>query len=169
MEKSRTATSGCDSVASFSADGPSPASATTDMSGCASTSAFSPARTTAWSSANSTRIVFTVLSLVILARERHPDEHRRPLPRVGLDLERPADERRPFLHAEKSQFVFGTGRFANRLRIEAAAVVLHYHQQVIAAAFQDHAHATRRGVLAHVGERLHHDPVQVRLDVRRQT
>src|SRR5438874_10047442 len=99
MEKSSTATSGCASAASFSADGPSPASATTDMSGCASTSALSPVRTTAWSSASSTRIFFTGPPLI--AGQRHPDEDRRPLARVGFDLECAADQRRPLLHAEQ--------------------------------------------------------------------
>src|SRR6185437_6895305 len=99
---------------------PSAASPTTSMSGSALSSAFRPARSTAWSSASSTRIrgacagrspLSTGDGLTTAMSEHHVVERDarqdvRAGARIALDAELAVHQRQPLLHSEQAQSAF---------------------------------------------------------------
>src|SRR5207237_3189941 len=105
------------------ASSPSAASPTTAIPGWALTRAFSPSRTTAWSSARKTRNS-PIATLPVPAREWDPGDDRRAPPGPGLDRQRTADQRRPLPHPEQAQPTpAGPGR-GGRVGVEPPPVVL---------------------------------------------
>src|SRR4051812_17224561 len=167
MDTSMTATSGPSSVARGRAPSPSAASATTSMSAWASIRARSPARTTLWSSARSTRSLAVMTRLPRWSTEGDAGSHRRPLAVARLDQEGPAHQAHPLAHPEQAQSPAARPR-PDPLRVEPPAVILDQGGQLVPAPLHDHADLPRRGVLGDVVQRLLHDPIDRRLDVQRQ-
>src|SRR5512133_1190305 len=116
MAMSMTTTSGSYSSARRTLSRPSPASATTAISGCFSSRARSPSRTTVWSSASSMRMgIFLVLGGPL--QRQCGDDGRSP-PRLRFDGEPAAEASNALLHAEQAEAADDAG-------VEAVAVVAH--------------------------------------------
>ena len=148
-----SATSGRRVRARSSASWPSPASPTTSMSSCASRIIRKPARTSAWSSAMSTRIIAARAGCGRGRRSRRAGPGRRR-----------ACRRRP-RRARASPRARGRRRCRCRACGGRRRRSRHHRGVVVA---QDDRGARRAGVLARVRERLLDDPVQRQLDAARQ-
>ena len=100
--------------------------------------------------------------------QRDAGEDRRALPGRRFDRQRPADQRQALPASPAGPAGPRAGGVHARLRVEAAAVVLDDGEHLVRGALQDQAHPPGPGVLEHVRQPLLHDPVQGRLDRRRQ-
>src|SRR3990172_9061067 len=167
MEMSMTITSGVRLRASSTASRPLEASPTTSMSGSMSRRARSPERSTAWSSARRTRIFSVIGALPAAApRQRSLNRDARAPAHGRLNLHRSADEGEPLLHAEQAEA--GSARPHRGLHVETAAVVLDDQAQRASTPGEAGLRPGSLGVLGYVGERLLHDPVEHKLDLRLQ-
>src|SRR3989440_4496984 len=165
---STTATSGQLARASRMASRPSVASAITWMSLCPSITARIPARTRLWSSTSITLIDRrSTADMVVLQRQLGDDlgpfEWRR------TDFERSAEQRGALAHPKDAQA--GTSRLlplGDASWIESDAVVANPEPDVAIEAAQVDVDAGGLRVFIRVGQRFLCDPVESRLDRRRQ-
>src|SRR5256885_9252093 len=133
--------------------GPSPASATTSMSGSWPSMARRPTRTTLWSSTMRTRIFSGITQ--VLEADGHLDGGS--LSRMALQAEAP-EQRRPLAHPHQTEV---TGLAAGGgLGIEPRPVVGHHHGDGPFPVGEAHLDATGPGVLDGVGEGLVADAQQ---------
>src|SRR5689334_3540119 len=129
---------------------PSPASATTDMSGCRSSSARRPSRTMVWSSASKMRIGMDLDGPEIGERKLGPNG--RPQAELRVNRQFAAQTAYALLHAEQTEA-------AHRFLIEADAVVLDGEQHTIAGILHGNIQGPGAGVARGVVERLLHKPI----------
>jgi len=175
-------TSGLSSRASLTASRPSPASPTTSNPGRSSRIFRRPWRTRVWSSANRMRMVLIAAPPRWRARrpsgvrKRHPasrgkggQDHPQPCPglSVALDLESAAEARHSLLYADQPKP--STPRLAfPTSAIEPPAVIAHRHRQLAVRSLDIDGAFGCAGVFRDVVQRLLHDPVDRRLDLRRK-
>src|SRR5581483_7849437 len=130
MPISITTTSGDCSSASRMLSRPSAASATTAMSGCFSSSARKPSRTTVWSSANKMRMGITSVFRGDFGNRQFGGDQS-SLSEAGVDAQVSAQTADSLFHAEQTHA-------AHQGRIEADAVIAHGEQHAAVFALDDH-------------------------------
>src|SRR4051812_16508280 len=153
---SMRATSGLSARICSTASCPSTASPTTSMSGSASRIILKPARTSAWSSAISTRIN-------VPPAPRAVWRARRSLHPFCTRLRSPPEHRNAFAHAHEALAGHGAIRGMSR---DATPIVAYVDLHVMLAVSDGHLGARGPGVLERVPERLLDDPEGRQVDAR---
>src|SRR5690349_8152524 len=181
MDRSMITTSGLNRSASATASLPFVASAIAEMSLAGLNTALSPARTTAWSSASTTRI--TSPGMITLPfgstrgrrraictptrAERHAHTYRRPWRRsrgAGVDLELSVQQRDAFAHGEESH---GSSVALDFRRIEPFSVVVNLHDRGAVSQPGAYLNGSRVAVAQGVRDGLARHAVQGSGDVAR--
>src|SRR5688572_15066352 len=137
MDRSMITTSGCRRCASATASAPFDASPTTAMSRAGLSTARNPARTTAWSSASTTRITSPGMVVFLIEgctttdrwrcgcrRERNPDAHRGALFAARDDVERAVEQPDSLAHGEQPH---RRTTSLGHVDVETGTVVLNLH------------------------------------------
>src|SRR5579871_3261918 len=155
MAMSITTTSGDCSSAMRILSRPSAASATTAMSGCFSSKARKPSRTTVWSSANKMRMgIASVLRGQFGDRQFGGNQGSLAEPRVNLQgSSQPAHA---FFHSEQAHA-------AHQLRVEPGPVVADGKEHAVLLAFDRHFDRSRIAVARRIVESFLHEAVDARL------
>src|SRR5262249_33170978 len=143
ITRSMSTTAGRSSSASATASAPSEASPTISIPGCSSRKLRSPSRSTAWSSAMTTRIGSDI------------EMHGRAFAFGRADLEPAADPLRPLLHRRQPEPACAQ---LDGLRVEAAAAVDDVEREVAVVAAQPDHDAARLRMSQRVLHRLLRDP-----------
>src|ERR1700693_799340 len=169
MPISITTTSGISSPVNCTVSRPSAASPTTVMSGCFSSSARRPSRTTVWSSANRMRmwriaippggLYFMDLGPIdglLQLNQRQFRRNQRTAPKLRLEPQIAAQPSNPLFHAEQSEA-------ADESRVETHAIVAHLEAHALALALLRHLHRSRVGVARRIVQGLLHRAVDAGL------
>src|ERR1700749_372721 len=121
-----------------------------------------------WSSARKTRSLSTYVPPFPATRAvGYAHEEGRAGAGRRLDVDRPAEQCRALAHPEQAEAA--RPRRYRRLNVEPAAIVLHDHEDMVAASLKDEAHAVGPRVLGDVRQRLLCDAVDGRLVRERET
>src|SRR3990172_4666923 len=147
-------TSGISEQAASTASRPVLASPTTSMSGCASKSESSPARTIPWSSASNTRILLVFLHSFLNPFQRYPETDPGALSRLGPDRKGSAQEVNPLLHAPQSPALLWGLRHQDLLQLQSPAVVLDDARQDRTPQAQTHRSFGRPTMTNDIGQGL---------------
>src|SRR5260221_8665136 len=111
---------------------------------------FKPCRTTAWSSVTRSFMRVQFVLPVLFSRSRNPHAHGRALAGFAAKTHLAAEQRGAFAHPEQADgfcvldLIFGN----------AAPVVLHFQNEIVAGSREPHLDAGGVGVADDVGERL---------------
>src|SRR5262245_39337146 len=146
ITRSISTTSGRSRSASSTAWRPSAASPTTSIPSWRSRNVRSPSRTTAWSSAISTRMT---------SASGHLEAHSRSRARSRVDREPPAQAARPLLHRRQPE---AAGAELGLAGVEPVAVVVDLQNYAAVASAEPYVHVLRVGVPDRVVERFLGDP-----------
>src|SRR3954469_23287643 len=98
----------------------------------------------------------------------YADKHGRAPLFTGLDAEMSVDQGSSFLHSQQPQPLAAALFIDCRREIESDAVILDDRDHLVRSPLDNHADARRSGMLDDVVQRLLHNPVNRRFDVRRQ-
>ena len=154
IRRSISTTSGSCSAASASASSPSAAVATSSIPSSSPTSMPRPSRTTRWSSANSTRITSEAVTRAHRGRNWQAICPRQWKPQFDAEavvgragVQAPAEQLGPLAHAGQPVAAAADHR-------RGGAVVLDGQRGAVVLVGELELDAVRRGVAAHVGERL---------------
>src|SRR5512135_1150944 len=151
-------------VASAMASSPFKASPATSISGSASRSSLTPARTMVWSSVIKTRI----LSVTGRLAERNGNPEPGAGPGLGNNLKRAAPLRHSFLHAEQPQAARVLAVRMDHRRVKALTIVHDFPAEQAVAPGQHDAHPLGGGMPHHVAQTFLKCPEQRSLDFRWQ-